>query len=637
MKRTHLIVLVILLHSLLWSSTHAQSLNLLAGRFDQASLQRLLQPEQQWVPLPLASDRSAWVKLFAPIAGSVLEEGNQALDYQWQVIKATDYLAYERTGSRAIMEKPLNENAIALSRLFFAELAEGKGRYLDQIINGVWYFTEMSTWSLSAHVPAFQSSKRTLPQADTHVVDLMAGDLGSMLSWIYYFYKPAMDQVNPEISARLKKHIQERIIQPYLSRNDMWWQAFELKPEQLVNNWNPWCNFNVLTCLLLVEDNPETKLAGVYKTMRSVDKFINYVKSDGACEEGPSYWGHAAGKLYDYLQLLSLATGRQIDIFNHPIVRNMGEYIAQSYIGGDNWVVNFADASAKGGGDPYLIFRYGEAVQSPDMMQFAAYLAEKKNISFKSSRDIFRGLEDLLTIPKLAGAVPSLPSNPHKWYPETQFLYLKQGDVFFAAKGGYNNESHNHNDIGTFIFYGNQQPIFIDAGVGTYNKKTFSNERYDIWTMQSGYHNLPTINGHDQQFGSKYRARDVKFDARNNRFELDIAGAYPEASGVKTWKRSYQLEQEELMIREIFAIDRPTKPAVIHFLLAEKPQVTKDEVILNHGQYKLLFDAKLFDAAIEEIEQDDPRLGNVWGKAIYRISFTAKKIVNKGTYQFIVK
>jgi len=35
--------------------------------------------------------------------------------------------------------------------------------------------------------------------------------------------------------------------------------------------------------------------------MHSVDQFINYYHDDGACEEGPSYWGHAGGKMFDYL------------------------------------------------------------------------------------------------------------------------------------------------------------------------------------------------------------------------------------------------------------------------------------------------------------------------------------------------
>ena len=96
----------------------------------------------------------------------------------------------------------------------------------------------------------------------------------------------------------------------------------------------------------------------------------------------------------------------------------------------------------------------------------------------------------------------------YSWYPETEFCYMTNKNGFFVAtKGGYNNESHNHNDAGTFSLYLNTTPIFIDAGVGTYTRQTFSSERYSIWTMQSNYHNLPMVNGVPQQFGSEFRLR----------------------------------------------------------------------------------------------------------------------------------
>ena len=613
-----------------------KSLDLLCKNFSQADLNNSLLKNKQWIPYPSYSEREGWKKLTAPVFSNIIEKGNLALTYQWQVVKASDYLAYERDGSRVIMEKPMNENATALSNLFFAELAEGKGRFLDQIINGVWYFTEMSTWSLSAHVPAYQPSKRSLAQAGVHVVDLMAGDMGSLLSWIHYFLKDEMDKVNPEISNRLKSNIYSRIVEPYMNRNDMWWQALELKENKMVNNWNPWCNFNVLTCLLLIEDNEERKVEGIYKTMRSVDKFINYVKSDGACEEGPSYWGHAAGKLYDYLELLSLSTGNKVNLFDQKVIKDMGEYISQSFIGVDSWVVNFADASAKGGGDPLLIYRYGESVGSLEMKQFAKYLLENRSNKISLSRDAFRSLEDLRTVEFIQNETPKLPNNPYKWYPETEFLYIRKKGLFFAAKGGFNNESHNHNDIGTFILYKDEQPMFIDAGVGTYNKKTFSKERYDIWTMQSGYHNLPQINGYEQPFGKNYKSKNASFDAKRNEFKLDIAGAYPKEANIKTWIRSYKINNNELIITDEFDITKPVMENIVHFLLSSEPKIEDGKVILNNGSSSLRFDSKVFEASKEAIEQDDPRLSNVWGPRIYRLSLKAKNLNSKGSYKFII-
>lgn len=636
--RIYLIVLFFL-SSFSFQRLLGKDLNLLTGAFKLENLKVSLGNDKSWVPYPAYSDRAAWDKLMAPFKDRMIKKGDEALNYQWQVVKATDYLEYERSGNRTMMEKPMNENCTALTSLLLAELAEGQGRYVDQILNGSWQLTEMATWSLSAHLGAFQSTKRSLPQERTQVVDLMAGDVGSLLSWIHYFFRDTFNKINPEISIRLKQQIQQRIIQPYLDRNDMWWQAFELKGGQLVNNWNPWCNFNVLTALLLVEDNPDIQLAGIYKTMSSVDRFINYVKTDGACEEGPSYWGHAAGKLYDYLKILSLATQGKINIFDKPIIRDMGEYIAQSYIGGDKWVVNFADASAKGGGDPLLIYRYGQDVNSSEMMQFARYMENlgDKNANFKPSRDVFRAFEDLRCYSQLENVAAALPQNNFKWYPETQFIYLKKRAFFFAAKGGFNNESHNHNDVGSFILYQDQQPLFIDAGVGTYTKKTFSDDRYSIWTMQSGYHNIPMINGTDQSFGQEYKAENVTFLPAQNRFQLDIGKAYPKSANIAYWNRSYTLLQNGLDIQDDFKIKGPEQANMIHFLVAQEPKISKGEIILNNGLAKLQFDAGQFIASFDVIPQEDARLSQVWGKELYRITLTAKSIKPTGKYTFTIR
>jgi hypothetical protein len=633
------LILFFFLSSLSFQGLLGKELKLLAGTFKQEDLKRYLSRDKSWVPYPSYSDRKAWDQLIAPFREEVIAKGDKVLDYQWQVVKATDYLEYERSGKRGMMEKPMNENCTALTNLLLAELAEGKGRYIDQILNGTWHMTEMATWSLSAHLPAFQSSKRSLPQERTHVIDLMAGDVGSLLSWIHYFFRDTFNTINPEISLRLKQHIQQRIIQPYLDRNDMWWQGFELKGNQLVNNWNPWCNFNVLTCLLLVEDNPDIQLAGIYKTMTSVDRFIDYIKKDGACEEGPSYWGHAAGKLYDYLKILALATQNKVSIFDNPLIRNMGEYIAQSYIGGDRWVVNFADASAKGGGDPLLIYRYGQDVHSTEMMQFARYIIDLggKGADFKPSRDIFRAFEDLRCFPQLQHTQAALPQNAYKWYLETQFLYLKKGVFFFAAKGGFNNESHNHNDVGSFILYQDQQPLFIDAGVGTYTKKTFSDDRYSIWTMQGAYHNLPLINGADQAFGKEYKAENVVFLPEQNKFQLDIGKAYPKTANIEHWNRSYSLVADGLTIQDEFKIKNPTQPNIVHFLVSKEPEINGGLITMGDGLAALRFNPAQFVASYEAIPQDDTRLSQVWGERLYRITLKAKSIKSTGKYSFIIK
>ena len=363
-----------------------------AGSEEQ--LKEALVMNQKWVPYPAYNDRAGWNELLGTNKESLIRAGEKMLNYEWKVIRATDYLEYERSGERNIMQNPYEANRKAINALMLAELAEGKGRFIDQLINGAFYSCEMTSWVLSAHLVR-QSTKRSLPDYREQVIDLGSGNFGSMLSWVYYFFHDSFDKIDPVISQRLRHTLQERILDPYMNNDREWWMAFQWKPGMIINNWNPWCNSNVLQCYLLLENDRDRLAKAVWRSMQSVDKFINFVKADGACEEGPSYWGHAAGKMYDYLQILSDGTDGKVSLFKEPMIRRMGEYISRTYVG-NGWVVNFADASAKGGGDAPLICRYGRAVGSEEMMQFAAYLLDGKRPSVPLGNDTFRSLQSIL-------------------------------------------------------------------------------------------------------------------------------------------------------------------------------------------------------------------------------------------------
>lgn len=613
--------------------------DLLQNEVDIKTLTNALILNQDWVSYPDYNDRKGWDNFVGDWKDELIRSGEEALQYEWRVVKASDYLEFERSGSQSIMEEPFGANNNALSKLVIAELAEGKGRFIDQIANGIWFSCEMTSWALSAHIRGEQEEETSLPSFKEHVIDLTAGDMGSFFSWTYYFLKDELDKVHPLVAERLRKNLQERILDAFMERDDFWWQAFSASPETMVNNWNPWCNFNVLTCFLLLEDDPVKLGSAVYRTMVSVDKFINYSNEDGACEEGPSYWGHAAGKMYDYLQILNYATSGKVSLFDHSIIKNMGEYIAQSYVG-NGWVVNFADASAKGGGDKGVIFRYGKAVESKSMQQYAAYLNERESQKRMSvGRDMFRSLENFVSIDQLKTTVASVSNEASVWYPETEFCYMRnKTGLFFAAKGGYNSESHNHNDAGTFSLYLNEIPMIIDVGVGTYTRQTFSHERYSIWTMQSQYHNLPMINGVAQSFGREYRASDVVFDPKKSLFSLNLTNAYPENAAIDKWQRSYLLEQNgALVIQDKFKLKQANSANQVNFLTWAKPDVSAPGSVLlekEGSSIKLTYDARQFTPVVEKVTLSDSRLSRVWGTEIYRLSLNAKQMQMSGKYKF---
>lgn len=626
-----------------------------------------------WFPYPDYTDREAWKSMLGDNAAVLIKAGEKYLDFKWEPVPATSYLEFERTGNRKIMETPLSLNRSALNSLMLAELAEGEGRFIDQLINGTWHLAHLPSWVLSAHLYR-QKSKRALPDPRECYIDLVSAPIGAQMSVVWHFFHERFDKEDPVISYVIQEAVRTKILDPALDPTKFkqnWWLGFDQKPGAVVNNWNPWCNSDVILCFLLMEKDPQRLEHALRQSARSVDRFLEYVSEDGACEEGPSYWGHAAGKLYDYLKIMYDASEGRFDVFGHKRIKDMGEYMSRSNVQ-DGWVVNFADAAARQSFDPALVYNYGKAVDSQEMMDFAVYgYAGEK--SFKSPKptignDVYRSLESLYAIKSLSDRVSEMnerigsgvsmdecvrslrASVPNfVWYPQTEFCYMREGEWFLGIKGGHNNESHNHNDVGTFLLYVDGTPIFADAGVGTYTKQTFGPDRFSIWSMQSDWHNLPIINGSSQVFGAIHRSSAVSATERKNggRFKLDISGAYMDAAACTSWVRDYVLSGKTLTITDTYQLENRVAPDVENFLVHGKVSlpgetlasgyiVPEGEVVIENGPIamKISFQKKM-NVSVETKELSDPRLTKVWGDSLKRISFTSSPDAPiKGTYSF---
>lgn len=600
----------------------------------------MLLPTEEWVNLPGYSDREGWNALFGDTRDTFIKRGEAKLDYKWQVITASMYLEYERSGSRVIMESPNSDNSSALADLFWAELAEGKGRFLPALIDGVYFFCEMTSWSLSAHLQ-YQSTRRSLPDYREHVFDLVAGDYGSMLSWVWWLMHDEFDKTDPVIANRLRYEIDRRILTPFMNQ-PFWWMGINASPNTVINNWNPWCNCNALQCFLLVEPDDERRAKAVWRTMCLVDNYLNRVGGDGCCDEGCSYWSQAAGRLVDYLDVLGRASGGKLSLFENPLIRDMGEYICRSYVGGGH-SVNFADASPNVIPNAALVYRYGSLTASKDLVHLGISVNNNNpTIGTCFWRNI-RHLElwDEITNPgnSVSPAINSKASS-YTWYPETEVCYMREnGGLFFAAKGGHNNESHNHNDVGSFNIYIDNDPVLLDVGVGTYTRQTFSGERYKIWTMTSDYHNVPRVNGYAQCPGQSFHSSDVSFNSKKKRFTLDIASAYPKEAGIRSWKRDFTVKGTTVSLTENYVLDSATVPNELHFMAHSEPVIISDGIIsIPTGEKALTvsYPSSKLSATIEKIELDDVSLQRNWkSENLWRINLVAKDISTKGEYTIV--
>jgi hypothetical protein len=216
--------------------------------------------------------------------------------------------------------------------------------------------------------------------------------------------------------------------------------------------------------------------------------------------------------------------------------------------------------------------------------------------------------------------------------------------LYLAAKAGHNEECHNHNDVGQFVVYSDGQPVLIDAGVGTYTAQTFSARRYEIWTMQSAYHNLPTINGVQQEVGAGFRATDVTYRMEEGavEFSQDLAGAYPPAARVTSWKRTCRLTRgakAQVEVTEQFALAAPTADVTLSLMTPCPATVTAGEILLPCSDHtlRLRYDAAALEATVETMEMDDARLRDAWGERLYRVVLRAKAPVQKATWGLVVE
>ncbi len=604
-------------------------------------LKEIILPIAEWHPYPNVADRSTWEQLPERVKQAHLHQGEQALEVPWPHLEATNYLNFARNGDRRKYEKPYFLRRDILGKLALAECLENRGRFIDVAGNAIWSICEESSWCVPAHI-GVQKNGSGLPDPDEPIVDLFAAETGALLAWVDYLLGSRLDRVSPLVRQRIRREVDRRILTPTLTRDDFGWMGFKSLP---VNNWNPWVNSNWLACALLLESDPQRRLEAVWKILESLDCFVTPYPNDGGCDEGPSYWGRAGASLFDALELLLSVSGGKMNVYEDSRIQEIGRFVYRAHIAG-NYYVNFADAPARLTPDPLLVFRYGKRIGDPKMTAFGTWLADRKQILALGvapegdvAPSLGRVLPALFHLNELSGEPASPPLLQEVWLPDIQVMACREegggtGGFYLAAKGGHNQESHNHNDIGHFIVYRDGKPVIIDVGVETYTRKTFSSKRYEIWTMQSDYHSLPSINGVMQSPGRSFAARAVDYQAGGSqtRLSLDIAGAYPPEAGLKRWLRTVTLQRGiGVEVTDSWVLEQPAQEIAFHLMTpclvdtGEAGKIFLREAQIEEGRTsgsaQILYDAGRLAVKVDEMAIDDARLLPIWGKRLARITF----------------
>jgi hypothetical protein len=616
--------------------------NIMSGAWTQARLEGVLIARANWKPFPAAADRGAWERLPADLRRQLVAAAEAQQGAPWPSLLASSFLEFARNGNRSRFESVRSARRYRLGDLVVGECVEAKGRFLDEIANGIWLTVEETWWGVPAHVNA-QRAGRGLPDITEPVVDLFAAETSSLLAWTDYLLGARLDTVSPLIRPRIRMEIDRRILTPCLERDDIGWMGWNASRTRPVNNWNPWINSNWLTSTLLVEGNEQRRAQAVHKILRSLDNFINPYYDDGGCDEGPGYWSRAGASLYDCLELLYSATGGALHVYDVPLIREIGRYIMRAHIGG-SWFINFADASAHAAPSGDLVFRAARHISDERLQAFGAFCTAELGGGKLRRDSLGRQLPAIFNYETLRAAQPRAPLLADVWLPGIQVMAarVKEGSpegLYIAAQGGHNDESHNHNDVGNFVVYNDAKPVIIDVGVETYTAKTFSKQRYEIWTMQSAYHNLPTIDGVMQHDGREFEARDVHYRAGSGTAELslDIAKAYPPEANLESWRRTLRLDRarNEISIADVCVLTKDAAQITLTLMTPCKVRVAApgelelDGREAGFGHARVLFESGKLTPKVEEIAIADAHLRSVWSERVFRILLIADRPARK--------
>lgn len=620
--------------------------NVLTSRYSSDKVSAALIPQNNWKPFPPASDRATWQSLPDDARRVFITRGNEASQTPWTVLTATQALEFRRNGNRTRYEAAQFSRRYKLRDMVLAECIAGDGRLLDEIANGIWLTCEETFWGLPAHLGA-QKAGTGLPDPAEPIIDLFAAETAGLLAWIDYLLGDRLDAVSKLLRPRIYAEADRRILTPGLARDFGWMGLGKRAPDaEPPNNWDPWICSNWLTTSLLLDSDNGRRVAAVSKILQCLDAFLNGYGDDGGCNEGPTYWGRAGGSLFDCLEILHSATKGTIDIYREPLIRNMGAYIYRAHVAGD-YYLNFGDAAARAKLPGPLIYAYGNRTGDRDLQAFGAWLSHSEENGLARPESLGRALPALFQLRQLREQRPSEVLQRDVWLPDLQVMAARSQagsakGLYVGAKGGKNARSHGHNDAGNFVLFADGMPVLVDAGVGTYTAQTFSSHRYDIWTMQSGFHNLPAINGvmQSQARGAQATAIEYSKKGADSILRMNLAGAYPPEANIESWMRTLHFEPaaNRLTLHEQFALSLTAPELTLSLMTPCLVNVKNPGELIFVQESKTIVRAaipKQMTAKVETIDINDERLNGVWGKRLFRILLNWDHPPARGDWQLV--
>lgn len=517
-------------------------------------------------------------------------------------ISYSSYLKFFKNGIRKEFEDEYFNKRKQLTALALYLQWSNSKKAIEYFKELLWSISNEFSWCLGAHL---HYDDEGFIDGSNKIIDLFSAETAQTLSEIIIIHKDKLDNM---LINHVKKQIKERVVNPFIDKK-WWW-------EEATHNWSAVCASCIgITALILESGTRQIEI--IKRVEKALEYYLSGFNNDGVSLEGIGYWTYGLG-YYMYYKALKNENiedkyiEKILAIFNFPQAVQISE----------KEFVPFSDIppnmTLPSGLLSYLYEKY--KISLPIVSQITGFNFDNcyrwahisRNLWWTSNKIFNNRLEDEINI-----------------FNESQWFTLRDREIFFAIKGGNNDEPHNHNDLGSFILAVNGEVILTDLGAGQYTAGYFGKERYTYVHTRSYYHSVPLINGVEQSKTNENCKFNLKgYDNDNISLIIDITNAYDEAN-IKSYIRNvkYSYQNKELIINDnINPIDKViVNEGLISYI---KPSVIDEGLILwnrEDSEVKLEFDGKKLDLKIEE-----RTIKNHYGNEsmVYRIGLISRRSGN---------
>ncbi len=524
----------------------------------------LLIPDRCSFPIPNYHDRKFWDRF--PLSSeirkgaekkrkSVLPEMSVSL---WEAAREDKYLQ----GARTEWADKLKELFRVLDRCTLAECKENKGRFVPQIVGALEKLLE-TPWGYPDSDPAGKVISAGYRYAGLQSVITASSVLSA--------YMVLDDKLPEPLRARLKKRILEWTVEPVkrdlalppgtgTARNN--YGHWVMSWIDGTNNITPFTYYRVVIISNALVESKRERAELLLCAIRANENYLKNFTPEGYTPEGLSYWEMGFSASCNLALLVRELTGGKVDLSHDPHVAAITKLGWEMEMDPEctGLYPHFSDCGREGRGSLFGRLFYQTMNQLAGIDYYGGEIARKKVEYQPSSVSLFEDLR--YTAAMMRKPVPlrkAPPRNPIFYVPSCGVLVSRdlpgRKEAFsFAAKGGHNQEFHNHCDLGSFVIGLGSRFYCGDPGTPVYESKT----RHLV--NSSVMHPVPVINGKEQGKGKKAFAKvlEMKNGPDSARISYDLKKAYPVKELTRLVRTfTHDRKNRRVLLEDDFAFSKP--------------------------------------------------------------------------------